>query len=1386
MSNELKKSLLEETSITGALVVSAIHGLGGIGKSTLVAALAHNQDIRKRFPDGILWATLGQQPDVLSLLTSWIQALGDYKFSPTNIDVASRQLCSLLDRKAILLVVDDVWNADHALPFRVGGSQCRVLVTTRNADIAVVLDATLLELGVMKLEQALALLEGRINRKIQTREHQQACNLANAVGYLPLALELAAAQIKDGISFSELLENLEAEIARLEVLNLPGFEDANNEMTRKKLSLLASFNLSLKKLSAEKLQRFAWLGVVPEDVKLTQHMVTTLWETNLWEARETLRYLKNKALLLEDIPLDDGTHTYRLHDLVHDISRRLLTDSPNPKKKEDLPGLGLTLKEAHSELINRYRKLTTDGLWHQLPDDGYIHFYLAWHIEKTACEEQLHKLLQEETEEGKNGWYQAREKLGQVTGYLGDVNRAWKLAEEAFTKDQSVKSIGLQIRYALITASLNSIADNITPELLGALVKQKVWTVDQGLAYARQKTQSDEKSLALASIAPYVKNENRSKIFLESITTFEEPKGVLNISRFELEKSIINGYRYILNNIEISFSEDLLNEFLDILNTFTTDNKIFGLDLLSCHDLYIEEERVRLQLLKEIKRFIDAKIKNLKQLPYLGEELEQLLYHPTKEPNIRNRNVSEQDLEGWITICKDLEGFSEQLSRTLDSLLFYLSKKTQTIFLEELDEKINTFEEITKQEILSMCSETITEKILSAVTEEFTQIPGYINDIRHFILQTQSYRDFFNYNRELFDYDRDLLDYDKELFDYNRDFFDCNSKNSINNNLVLLNLNNTVILLYIFLECSIKNIRTIWRVNVAKSSHTNETHITQQSQLQDMLINANFIQDDVERVKILAKLAPYLSQTLKINVLSAISSMQDENNMVIALIDLIPYLSDCHLNIVLRITRDIRGDEYREKVFKKLISKLPDSQKDNLLKETLEIITQRCLTEWQTEKEKSIQQKTRIKEVNEFLVEAMVQLVKSIPYSLKENILEQIISMANGIESDLGKKVAISKLVPYLNNCQLEELLPVVRKLEDKNLLVDIIVKLAPNITNSLLEEGLNAAQIVVEQIRQAETSIGNKKRDAEEEISTILMKLAPYFQNYSDLLTKAIMLARKLKNLNLRTHTIAVLSCYLPQSQGDIIFQEDVLNMIKTDGERSSSYKNGRDYLAKEVLNKIASYLSESLLNNALEIAKTINNSYFRRETLITLISCFPQSEQASLLSQYVLPDNIEKFGPLEVFELIQLKSDLSQLTFLELREKLWTKQAIETWEKFTKVDEVSRKEKLAVDTVLLIPYFPEDMLDNVFKTTLIFTTQINNNTTTSLLELIGVYLSQLSSDRIYPLWCDVVHILARRTRKDFLYDLRALIPVIQSLGATETIEEMAVAIQDVGRWWS
>ena len=497
---KLKELLLskEKTEI-GTLVIIAIYGLGGIGKSTLAAALAQEKEVQAFFPDGIFWATLGQQPDILSFLHQWIQSLGDYHFMPTGIDAASLQLRTLLADKKALLVVDDLWNAEDVEPFRVAGDGCKLLVTTREARVS---GAIRYDLDIMTETQSLALLSSHLQRELTLEDQKQAKIIAKIVGYLPLALELTAAQIEDNISWTELIEDLRAEITNLEILDRLEAEDATNQEKRKNYSLIASFNLSLKRLLPQRLQQFTWLGVLPDDVTITEKMATTLWDCRLTEAKKTLRHLGSKALLLTGVS-SEQTVSYRVHDLLHDLARNLLQASPHSESDYQLPGLGLSISEANRQLLSRYKKQTKNGLWHSLEDDGYIYNQLIWHLEKARKIEEIHQLLREETAEGGNGWYSKCEKEAKTAIFIKDVVKAWQLAEADFANN-SGQSMGLQVRYALITTSLNSLATNIPPELIAALIKHEIWTPAQGLVYVRQSQDSSKQAEGLEKITPYL------------------------------------------------------------------------------------------------------------------------------------------------------------------------------------------------------------------------------------------------------------------------------------------------------------------------------------------------------------------------------------------------------------------------------------------------------------------------------------------------------------------------------------------------------------------------------------------------------------------------------------------------------------------------------------------------------------------------------------------------------------------------------------------------------------------------------------------------------------------------------------------------------------------
>lgn len=141
---------------------------------------------------------------------------------------------------------------------------------------------------------------------------------------------------------------------------------------------------------------------------------------------------------------------------------------------------------AHRALLERYRLRTRKGAWHTLPDDGTIHACLAWHMEQAGLHDELQALLAEETTEGRSAWHEVRECLGQIPGYVQDLERAWQRAGQEFAAGgpDAGFALGLQCRYSLLASSVRSLEHVIPPPLLCALVRHGHWSPVQGLVAA--------------------------------------------------------------------------------------------------------------------------------------------------------------------------------------------------------------------------------------------------------------------------------------------------------------------------------------------------------------------------------------------------------------------------------------------------------------------------------------------------------------------------------------------------------------------------------------------------------------------------------------------------------------------------------------------------------------------------------------------------------------------------------------------------------------------------------------------------------------------------------------------------------------------------------------
>jgi hypothetical protein len=501
----VKRKLLVESEQT--LVVNAITGLGGLGKSVLATVIVLDPEVQTRFEDGILWKTLGQSPDLLSCLGDWIRELDKSReiYSANTVEAASRYLGTLLAERRMLLVVDDVWNGAHAEWFRVGGPDCRLLVTTREKWR---LDGVAYhELDLMSEEESLELVRRKLNNKWKPEMKVEVAAFARLVGYLPLALDLAANLVPEGLSWEELRSEFEVErrAVALDILDSSeSFEQLSEEEREKeerKHSLQACFNLSLKRLKPEQLKQFTSLGVLPEDVNLTARVAAVLWDLTEIKAKKVLIDLRNRSFLTDGVMTVKEKRTYRVHDLIHDMARGLIEQGTL-----EFPILNSEcsiLNSAHGKFLGRYRKCCSNGRWDGLPNDGYIHRLLTWHMEKAGWVDEIHALMVMSDERGRNAWFEACEQLGQPEIFVQDIERGWRLAEEIYEQD-SEKAIVLQVRYALTLTTVKSRLNNISPVLLAALVKHGNWSVERAWAFVESIHHDSIQARALAALIPYL------------------------------------------------------------------------------------------------------------------------------------------------------------------------------------------------------------------------------------------------------------------------------------------------------------------------------------------------------------------------------------------------------------------------------------------------------------------------------------------------------------------------------------------------------------------------------------------------------------------------------------------------------------------------------------------------------------------------------------------------------------------------------------------------------------------------------------------------------------------------------------------------------------------
>jgi len=298
-----------------AVVISAVAGTAGVGKTALAVHWAHQ--VADQFPDGHLYVDLrGYDPEQpvepADALAGWLRALGvDGADIPAELSERAARYRTLLAGRRMLIVLDNAYGVEQARPLLPGTGSCFVVVTSRDSLTGLVArhGARRLDLDLLSPAEGRELLRALVGDRVDA-DPEAAATMVERCARLPLALRIAAelAVARPAAPLSKLVFELGDERGHLDP-----FEVDSDERS----AVRAVFSWSYRRLPAAAARTFRVLGLGPgPDADL--YAAAALAGSDLDTARQALDTLVRAHLV------DTGeAGRFRMHDLLRAYAAEL-------------------------------------------------------------------------------------------------------------------------------------------------------------------------------------------------------------------------------------------------------------------------------------------------------------------------------------------------------------------------------------------------------------------------------------------------------------------------------------------------------------------------------------------------------------------------------------------------------------------------------------------------------------------------------------------------------------------------------------------------------------------------------------------------------------------------------------------------------------------------------------------------------------------------------------------------------------------------------------------------------------------------------------------------------------------------------------------------------
>ncbi len=441
-------SYVSKVLITGTTWRVGVQSIGGIGKTVLAAAVVRDEEIRQTFPDGIFWVHIGQSPRISLKQFQLARALGDTTGIYTEEQEGRARLGRLLKDRGCLLVLDDVWELEHLIPFDALGQRCRMLVTTRNADLVQKTGGAEHRMYVMNDEQALRLLSlwtGVGMEKLPA----PASRLARECGNVPLALAMIGAIIRENPTrWNGVLHRLRSTDLEKLGKKFPDYPYPN---------LMRAIHVSVESLERHVQQHYLSLAIFPEEIPVPEHVVQMLWKAdglNDEEIQDTFDTLMARSLIavdeewrvrLHDVQLEyicrQAGNVRTLHHMLIEAVRETLLplEHPTEPSNDSMPD------NDHAETLP-----SSAHLWASLPpDEHYMWNALTYHLTEAGHTKEIQDIL------CNFAWIEAKLHATDINNLIADFDRCRDIIFERDEEDE----VALQL------SSLDSLFLDFDPEL---------------------------------------------------------------------------------------------------------------------------------------------------------------------------------------------------------------------------------------------------------------------------------------------------------------------------------------------------------------------------------------------------------------------------------------------------------------------------------------------------------------------------------------------------------------------------------------------------------------------------------------------------------------------------------------------------------------------------------------------------------------------------------------------------------------------------------------------------------------------------------------------------------------------------------------------------------